>query len=504
MTTSRKLSPARPCPFLTDNIIDPTIDCVPEVGVTQKAPMATSGTLCSVQACLFLTHKIIESAVKRVPTEVWQQIFCQTITDRSSFEITETDRGPWILCKVHPEWDAIASTVPDLWTRFTLFADATTVAEEERTRHLLTTVIDRSGSLSLEFTAEFTDDAAAEIVLPHLVQAMGRWRDVSIEASHLTFQFLATYVRLTLDFIGHSASEAMGRLEDIDLTTSPIRGNPALRWDCYNIFDSALNLRSIYLGGIWVRNMPWGRLNDACVDGQIARVDVMELLRAGSALRELTMPNEFTLPQIVPPTVVHHSLQILRVCDPALLGFLEAPSLITLEFIDCIFGDPNNDEFEIITRFLPHSPNLQSMAITVYWMDVDRICTGLSALLPQLRELEITVHADCDDEDGNSLFDNLTDYTLPRLERLTIYGEVIFCAESLLYMLVKRTESGWGLHHVELHCAQFIVSEDERQRLRDMKAHGLGLEIFGKLILLLFLRRSSLHYSVEGEDVVMS
>lgn len=112
MTTSRKLSPARPCPFLTDNIIDPTIDCVPEVGVTQKAPMATSGTLCSVQACLFLTHKIIESAVKRVPTEVWQQIFCQMITDRSSFEITEMDRGPWILCKVHPEWDAIASTVP--------------------------------------------------------------------------------------------------------------------------------------------------------------------------------------------------------------------------------------------------------------------------------------------------------------------------------------------------------------------------------------------------------
>ncbi|KAK0216598.1 hypothetical protein EDD85DRAFT_962385 [Armillaria nabsnona] len=388
----------------------PTIDCVPEVGVTQKAPMAAS-----------------ESVVKRVPTEIWQQIFCQTVTDRSSFEITETDRGPWLLCKVHPEWDAIATTVPELWTRFTLFADATTVAEEERTRHLLTTIIDRSGSLSLEFTAEFTDDAAAEILLPHLVQAMGRWRDVSIEASHLTFQFFATYVRLTLDFIGHSASEAMGCLEDIDLMTSPIRGSPALRWDCYNIFDSAISLRSIYLGGIW-----------------IARVDAMELLRAGSTLRELTMPNEFTPPQIVPPKVVHHSLQILRICNPALLDFLKAPSLITLEFIDCVFGDPNNDEFEIITRFLPHSPNLQKMAITVYWMDVDRMCTGLFALLPQLRELEITIHEDCDDEDGNYLFDSLTDYTLPRLERLTIYGEVTFSAESLLYMLVKRTEAGGG------------------------------------------------------------
>ncbi len=124
---------------------------------------------------------------------------------------------------------------------------------------------------------------------------MDRWRDISIEASPLAFQFFAAYVRLSLDLIGNSASKVMGRLEAIEFTTFPI-AYPAWHWNSQNIFESALSLRSVYMEGIWVRRMPWGTLTDVCIDGKIGSVDAMDILRGSSMLHELKISKGITHP----------------------------------------------------------------------------------------------------------------------------------------------------------------------------------------------------------------
>ncbi|KAK0216599.1 hypothetical protein EDD85DRAFT_962386 [Armillaria nabsnona] len=441
--------------------------------------MATSGTSNPFYIYHVLTRNI-DTTVDRVPVEVLQDIFLFMVAESDAFDITQMDDGPWVLCQVRRQWRAIASSLPGLWSRFTLWADATTIRESRRTHYLLDVAIPRSTIHPLDFSVVIADNNAAQVVLPHLIEAMDWWSNIHLEAPRQTFQFFAEYVRLTLDSVNGSPSEVMGHLESVELVSLP--NGSAWNWDSQRIFEPALNLRSVYMEGVWARSMPWGRLTDTCIDGQVGRVDAVELLSVGSALRELEMTNEFIAQlQIGPPTVVvHHSLQILRISDPSILAFLRAPCLITLEFLDCIFWEPDKDKFGTISRFLVHSPILQKMSITVHWMDTDRIRTDLSFQLPRLRELEITIEVDNAIEDGNSVFVDFTQAALVELERFTIKGHVKFCAKELLEMLIYRKTAGSELHHVYLHCAQFIASEDEHQRLSDTMKHGLDLEIVGE------------------------
>ncbi|KAK0216601.1 hypothetical protein EDD85DRAFT_962388 [Armillaria nabsnona] len=258
---------------------DPTVGRVPQVFV-QDVRMTT------------------QSAVDRVPTEVWEEIFLFTVADaeEDAFDIAQTNDGP------------------------------VGIVESWRTHHLLNIAIPRSTIHPLDFSIVIVDNDAAQVVLPHLVEVMDHWRDISIEASPLAFQFFAAYVRLSLDLIGNGASKVMGRLEAIEFTTFPI-AYPAWHWNSQNIFESALSLRSVYMEGIWVRRMPWGTLTDMCIDGKIGSVDAMDILRASFMLHELKISKGITHPvgSAPPGVVVHHTLQILRVHDPSILEFLRAP-----------------------------------------------------------------------------------------------------------------------------------------------------------------------------------
>ncbi len=120
-----------------------------------------------------------------MPAEVWEEIFLFTVPDaeEDAFDIAQTDDGPWVLCQVRHDWRTIASSLPGLWSRFTLWADATTVRESRRIHHLLNIAIPRSTIHPLDFTVVIADNNAAQVVLPHLVEVMDRWRDIHIDTS---------------------------------------------------------------------------------------------------------------------------------------------------------------------------------------------------------------------------------------------------------------------------------------------------------------------------------
>ncbi len=272
----------------------------------------------------------------------------------------------------------------------------------------------------------------------------------------------------------------MERLESIKLTSSSI-ASLAWHWDSQNIFDPALNLRSFHTQGLWAPNMPWERLEDISIVGRIGRMDGIELLRNASQLRELEIPDEF-LPQlpVVPPTaLVHNSLQILCISDPSILGLLQAPSLIELEFFDYVVSEPNRDEFATISAFLVHSPLLAKLAITVDYLDADLIRVELASRMTRLRELELTIRCNYT-EDGSCIFVDFTQPVLVILVQLTIEGNLQIRAKELVDMLTYRSVTGSKLQHVTIKCTQFIASDVERNILLGLKENGLDLKIFGK------------------------
>ncbi len=166
-----------------------------------------------------------------MPVEVWQKNFLLTFAGSDRFDITQTDDGPWVLCRVRRQWETTASSLPDLWSKFTLLADTTTVTvkESRRTCFLLNAAIPRSASRPLDFSVLITDDDAAEVVLPPLIEVMDRWRDVSIEAPPRALQFFATYVKLTLRLSGNALA-AMRRLRMIEFRafTTPLQSGDGI------------------------------------------------------------------------------------------------------------------------------------------------------------------------------------------------------------------------------------------------------------------------------------
>lgn len=148
--------------------------------------------------------------------------------------------------------------------------------------------------------------------------------------------------------------------------------------------------------------------------------------------------------------------------------------------MDCMLSDPDRDEFAIVSAFLGYSPTLETVAISVHWLESDRICGDLSSKMPRLRELEVTVCCGFDPVDGSSILVDLTQDVLFTLARLTINGDLKLCAKRLLNMLIYRKTAEFELQHVILRCSEFIASDIEHGILLEMMDHGLCIEIFSE------------------------
>ncbi|KAK0216602.1 hypothetical protein EDD85DRAFT_962389 [Armillaria nabsnona] len=312
-----------------------------------------------------------DSAVDRVPTEVWEEIFLFTVADaeEDAFDIAQTNDGPWVLCQVRHDWRTIASSLPRLWSKFTLWADATTVRESRRTHHLLNIAIPRSTIHPLDFSVVIVDNDAAQVVLPHLVE-------------------LGTGTPRT----------SLTQLSTCEAFTRKAFGRQICRGRDWKTYPSLV---------------------------RIGHMDGIELLRNTSQLRELEITEEFLLqtPVLPPMALVHNSLQILRISDPLILRLLQAPSLIELEFFDYVVSEPSRDEFATISAFLLHCPLLAKLAITVDYLDVDLIRAELVSRMTRLRKLELTILCN-HTEDGSCIFVDFMQPMLVVLVQLTIKGNV--------------------------------------------------------------------------------
>ncbi len=211
-------------------------------------------------------------------------------------------------------------------------------------------------------------------------------------------------------------------------------------------------------------------------------MDAIELLRQGSQLHQLEMAGGFfdQFQGMPPAVIVHHALQILRIQDPSILGLLQAPSLTKLEIIGCIICDDDQDEFETVCAFLTHSPILETITITIYWLDMMRIHTDFSPRIANLRRLELSILCDVDPEYcGRLVFYDLKLVPLT-LAQLTINGgNIHFGAKDLVDIIIYHKTAGSSLWEVTLHCSRFILSDVERKTLHEMKEDGLNIEIYG-------------------------
>ncbi|KAK0429753.1 hypothetical protein EV421DRAFT_1745129 [Armillaria borealis] len=376
-----------------------------------------------------------DAAVDHVPAEIWGEIFLLTIAV-DSFDVAQTDGGPWALSQVHSNWRVIAFSLPCLCTNFTLYAGSTDSGKLPHLCHLLDEVLLRSAPHPVEFTIAIIDDDAGFAVLPRLVSVMARWRHISIYAPRNAFTFLASYIRTTLNLVSGSPMEVMGCLESVEFRLSS-KFYAAWVWDSQSIFELALNLWEVDMVGLWVRDLPCGRLTSLSVDGKLGLADAMSLLRDGHQFHELGMPGGLLedteqLHHLQLDVLVHHALQVLKIHKPAILKNFRVPLLIELE------------------------------------------------IMPQLQCLRLNVRCNDGPEDASCIFVDLMKDVLPTLVELVIDGNITLRAEKLAAMLNHRSMIGPGLQYVSLRCADFLASDIECEVLQQMTEDGLELDIDGK------------------------
>ena len=276
-------------------------------------------------------HRAVLSPVRRVPTEIWEEIFayCGEQTDGLCTPVDpchiRIDEFPWVLGRVCSRWREITMKYPALWTNVRINLKNYYLCDSRRQLEPMETVIRRSKMIPIDLVIE-SDPNVAQATVTGVARLLFDLRD---KIKSLRFVVPFEHFQLMEVEIKPSALTVLKKLHIVFLP-------PEYNWSknyFVNVFATALQLKNVMVvsGRQCVPdelNLPWSQLE--VMDQYTARYDqVMQWIRNCPNMHTLfvyethEMRTDFTI-------LRHDVLRCVTLGDVLLLEYLELPSLVEL------------------------------------------------------------------------------------------------------------------------------------------------------------------------------
>ncbi|KAJ7360824.1 hypothetical protein DFH08DRAFT_732322 [Mycena albidolilacea] len=247
----------------------------------------------------------ILSIIRRLPADVWGQIFSYTIPDVPRRRAT--DRSPWVLGRVCGRWREITISLSTLWSHL----------DTNIPVPLLTEQLKRSKGCGLTVRLVYSETAA----LNPLVACSSRWETVDIQ--------MGVNMVAILEHI-HGKVPMLRRLKCSDSTgIGPCTA-----------FQIAPNLSSVLLNGKPSLRLPWTQLKR--LRQRISQIADFSQLGSARNLVELSLTNSVPLTlslaqaRGLPESILEFPvLRLLYVEDGDFLNFLVLPALEDIYISRC-------------------------------------------------------------------------------------------------------------------------------------------------------------------------
>ncbi|KAJ7168620.1 hypothetical protein C8R46DRAFT_1191395 [Mycena filopes] len=127
-------------------------------------------------------HQRIVAPIRRLPTELLAEIFSQAVSSDSSSDWNPTTNAGWILARVSRAWRAVLTSMPQIWSRITVFDRSTPRPKDIELKEAILLQLERStpAPLTIRFKWPGFSSEQRISVLEALFSAKDRWQDVDI------------------------------------------------------------------------------------------------------------------------------------------------------------------------------------------------------------------------------------------------------------------------------------------------------------------------------------
>ncbi|KAK0480653.1 hypothetical protein IW261DRAFT_1131717 [Armillaria novae-zelandiae] len=332
-------------------------------------------------------YELILSAARRMPVELWYNIFQMCQSDAADFSSTSlsTTVVPWSLTQVCRRWKTIVNDMPQLWTDVRVNLDRIGGAGNASLNHakyLLQQQLRRSEPLPISVSMDASTFAIFQLGTPLLS---------TIQSSSSRWRSLALYLPVpALNLFSAAGEVNPHRLEklSIAITGLPTSVPPLLAWHPY-----APNLTSISIGffelhATW--RLPWSQLRTFEINQVINTRFIARIFDLSPWLQTLTI---WRWNHVIDPLIDCKHAQLTKVVLgegndnlDELLRALTLPALSEMELHYCTWS------ISALTAFLQRS-KCQLYAITIFGGDPTSPIHlfPLYRFLTQLRHLTINL-----------------------------------------------------------------------------------------------------------------
>ena len=277
-------------------------------------------------------HRTVLSPVRRVPTEIWEEIFtyCGEQTDGLCTPVDpchiKIDEFPWVLGRVCSRWREIMMDTPAFWTNVRTNLKNYYLCDSRR--QPMQTVIQRSKTVPIDLKIE-SDPNVAQATVTGVARLLFGLRD-KIESLELMmpfehFQFMEAEIK----------SSALTVLKKLHLGY-PMEYNSSKKYlqkDNVNVFATAPRLKQVTICGGGTDfpdkfNLPWRQLE--VVEQYLARGDqVLQCISNCPNMHTLYVYETYGMRTDL--TILRHDvLRCVSLGEVLLLDYLELPSLVKL------------------------------------------------------------------------------------------------------------------------------------------------------------------------------
>ncbi|KAK7472285.1 hypothetical protein VKT23_000405 [Stygiomarasmius scandens] len=193
---------------------------------------------------LLKDHKSLLSPIRRVPSEIWMQVFIQCLPD-TEYIAWRPDFPPFILMSVCSHWRNLVMTTSQLWASLSIH-----ILPKSDWRKLLNVFSSRSGQLPLNLAVQWypsrfhREQEPFEAYIPELATSSHRWRSLQLSVPE-------TSLRLLFD-------HALPQLEVLELCSQA----SARSWAHIRAPNLCkLTFSSVYVG-VPSQSLSWPHLNE--------------------------------------------------------------------------------------------------------------------------------------------------------------------------------------------------------------------------------------------------
>lgn len=461
-------------------------------------------------------HKKVLSVVRRVPSEIWAEVFSHLSTSLDPCYI-DLSSMPWVLGRVCSHWRALAIETPAVWTNLYLNLEmyGLSVPESQRRRERLETIVQRSKAVPRELHLESAEDAVDQSTLDYacglLLRNEGMISSIRLEMpiahfqlirEHLTPSRLSSLEELTIDFPLYFPQNTP-RLQDFAI---------APRLKSVEIVTGTDFSSQILL--------PLRQLEDVVLH-EASSEDVLLTVLGCPKMTRLDVQDLIEFKPPVDPTnlVRHENLRTVILGDVLMLNHLDLPSIVKLgvgsysepvSFVQpqAVQTDPSAEpeppvestaEMDALYHFLKRSgQGLESLDMACIPMKTLGLLPILE-LVPHLRSLSVTI------EEATSMEDDIIRSVilslegtgsetrppfLPSLESCQFHFHqekfeltiVDHCLVRMLRSRFKRTNLSVPFKRFRLYAQKADIfcniSDSDTKKLKDMVKHErLDIEI---------------------------